>query len=143
MNVQRFDGSKALKDIDFKFSSFWIQIHDIPFKYMTEKTAKEIGETIGPLIYPRDVSDWKGGTFLRVRVRIDTTRPLCRGRRVTFEEGLERWVSFQYERLPNICFWCGMLSYDNKECEVCLKSKGSLIADQQQYGHWIRANLFG
>lgn len=114
MNVQRFDGSKALKDIDFKFSSCWIQIHDIPFKYMTEETVKEIRETIGPLIYPRDVLEWKGGMFLRIRVKIDTTRPLCHGRRVTFEEGLERWVTFQYKRLPNICFWCGMLSHVDK-----------------------------
>ncbi|KAL0009324.1 hypothetical protein SO802_010826 [Lithocarpus litseifolius] len=100
---QRFDGSKALKDIDFKFCSFWIQIHDIPYKFMTEETAKEIGETIGPLINTQDASEWKRGTVLRVRVRIDTTRALYRGRRVTFEEGLERWVSFQYERLSNIC----------------------------------------
>ena len=92
---QRFDGSKALKDIEFKFCYFWIQIHDIPYKFMLEETVKEIGETIGPLINPCDASKWKGGMFLHVRVRIDTTRPLCHKRRVTFEEGLEQWVSFQ------------------------------------------------
>ncbi|KAK7841459.1 hypothetical protein CFP56_015429 [Quercus suber] len=62
---------------------------------MTEETAKEIGDTIGTVLKQSDGSEWKGGTFLRVRVRVDITRPLCRGRRVTFEEGLERWVSFQ------------------------------------------------
>ena len=108
VSIQRFDGSKALKDIDFKFCSFWIQIHDIPFKFMTEDTAKEIGDTIRTVIKSSDVPEWKGGTFLRIRVRVNTTHPLCRGRRVTFEEGLERWVSFQYERLPNLCFWCGL-----------------------------------
>ena len=54
---QRFDGSKALKDIEFKFCLFWIQIHDIPYKFMMEETAKEIGETIGPLINPQDASE--------------------------------------------------------------------------------------
>ena len=68
VSIQRFDGSKALKDIDFKFCSFWIQIHDIPFKFMTEDTAKEIGDTIGTVIKSGDVSEWKGGTFLRIRV---------------------------------------------------------------------------
>ena len=85
---------------------------------MSEETVKEIGETIRPLINPRDASKWKGGTFLRIRVRIDTTRPLHHERRVTFEEGLERWVSFKYERLPNICFWCGMFLHDDKECNI-------------------------
>uniref|UniRef100_A0A7N2KK34 Zinc knuckle CX2CX4HX4C domain-containing protein n=1 Tax=Quercus lobata TaxID=97700 RepID=A0A7N2KK34_QUELO len=143
VSIQHFDGSKVLKDIDFKFCSFWIQIHDIPFKHMTEDTAKEIGDTIGTVIKLGDVSEWKGGTFLRIRVRVDTTRPLYRGRRVTFEEGLERWVSFQYERLPNLCFWCGLFSHDDKECDIWLKSKGTLKVEQQQFGHWIRANPFG
>ncbi|KAK7820360.1 uncharacterized protein CFP56_038980 [Quercus suber] len=110
---------------------------------MTTETAREIGETIGSVINSSDESELKGGTFLRVRVRIDTTHPLCRGRKVTFEEGLERWVSFQYERLPNICFWCGLLSHDDKECEMWLKSKGSLTMEQQQFGHWIKASQFG
>ena len=62
---------------------------------------------------------------------------------MTFEEGLERWVSFQYERLPNVCFWYGRLSHDDKKCKKWLKSKGTLSVDQQQFGNWIRANLFG
>ena len=85
---------------------------------MSEETAKEIGKTIGPLINPRNASEWNGGMFLRVRVRIDTTCPLRHGRRVNFKEGLEWWVSFQYERLPNICFWCGMFLHDDKECNI-------------------------
>lgn len=140
---QCLEGSMALKEIEFKFCSFWIQMHDVPFKYMTVETAREIGETVGPIIKPGDDSELKGWTFLRVRVKIDTTHPLCRGRKVTFEEGLERWISFQYERLSNFCFWCGMLSHDDKECETWLHSKGSLTVEQQQFGHWIRANPVG
>lgn len=64
----------------------------------------EIRETIGTVSKPRKTSEIVGGTFLKVKVKVDTSRPLCRGRRVTFEEGLDRWVSFQYERLPNMCF---------------------------------------
>lgn len=36
-----------------------------------------------------------------------------------------------------------MLSHDDKECDIWLKSKGSLTADQQQFGNWIRVNPFG
>ena len=77
-----------------------------------------------------------------VKVWVDVSRPLCRGRKVNFEDDLEGWVSFQYERLPNICFWCGMLSHDDKECELWLKSNGNLPLERQQYGHWIKASLF-
>lgn len=35
-----------------------------------------------------------------------------------------------------------MLWHDDKDCEIWLKSKGTLSMDQQQFGHWIRASPF-
>uniref|UniRef100_A0A7N2M4I4 DUF4283 domain-containing protein n=1 Tax=Quercus lobata TaxID=97700 RepID=A0A7N2M4I4_QUELO len=140
--IQRFNGGRPLKEVEFKHYSFWVQIHDIPFKFMTLEIALEIGETVGSVMVPQDWSEMKRGTFMLIQVRIDVTRPLCHGRRVAFEDGLKGWIAFQYERLPNICFWCGMLSHDDKECELWLKSKGTLSMDHQQLGHWIRASPF-
>ena len=139
---QRFEGSKALKEVEFKYCSFWIQIHEVPFKFLTPETVVEVGEMIGTVSKKRETSEIVGGTFLRVRIEVDITRPLCRGRRVTFEEGVDRWVSFQYEWLPNLCFWCGMLLHDEKECDVWLKRKGTLDEEHKQFGHWIRAPPF-
>lgn len=109
---------------------------------MTLEATIEIGETVGPVIGSRDTMEMKGGTFMRVQVSVDISRPLCRGRKVMFDEGLESWVSFQHECLPNICFWCGMLSHDDKDCELWLNSKGKLPIESQQFGHWIRASQF-
>ena len=47
--LQHFDGSKSISKLEFKTCSFWVQIHDLPFKYMTLETAIEIGEAIGPV----------------------------------------------------------------------------------------------
>ena len=52
------------------------------------------------------------------------------------------WVNFKYEKMPNFCYWCGMVSHDAKECKVWLSSKGSLSLDQQEYGPWLRADPF-
>ncbi|KAK7832538.1 uncharacterized protein CFP56_026312 [Quercus suber] len=139
---QRFDGSKPLKELDFKSSSFWVQLYDLPYQFLTPEAAVEIGETIGPVTVSRDTNEMKGGTFMRVRVSVDISRPLCRGRKVSFDEETESWVSFKYERLPNICFWCGMLSHDDKDCDLWLGSKGTLPTESQQFGHWIRASQF-
>lgn len=70
---------------------------------------------------------------------VDITKPLCRGRKVTWDQTEKGWVSFLYERLPNICYWCGHLSHD---CVLWLSSKGTLTADDQQFGPWIRAPQF-
>ena len=133
--LQRFEGNKPIKEVMFNRMKFWIQIHDLPYKFMNPKTAIEIGESIGEVVRPRDDSEMRGGTFMRVRVWVDVSQPLCRGRKVSFDDNLEGWVYFQYERLPNLCFWCGMLSHDDKECELWLKSNGTLPLDRQQYGH--------
>lgn len=49
--LQRFDGSKPAEEIEFHQCKFWIQIHDIPFKFMTPETTVEIGESIGRVLF--------------------------------------------------------------------------------------------
>lgn len=109
---------------------------------MTLEATIEIRETVGPVIGSRGTTKMKGGTFMCVQVSIEISRPLCRGRKVMFDEALESWVSFQHERLPNIFFWCGMLSHDDKDCELWLNNKGKLPIESQQFGSWIRASQF-
>lgn len=78
---------------------------------------------------------------MRVRVAVDVTKPLCRGRVMTWD-GREGWVLFMYERLSKICYWCGRLSHDDKECAVWLSSKGDLSGAGQQFGPWLRTAQF-
>ena len=87
-------------------------------------------------------SNMVGGNFMRIRVVIDITQPLCRGKTISFWDNDERFISFKYERLPNICYWCGMVTHDDKYCSLWLRSKGSLKVDDQQFGQWIRAAQF-
>ena len=65
-----------------------------------------------------------------VRVTLDLNTPLCCGRVITLVEGGKSWVSFKYERLPNLCYWCGRLDHDDKNCELWIQSKGTLKAEE-------------
>ena len=140
--LERFDGRKPISELEFKFCSFWVQIHELPFKFMSLETTMEIGVTIGLVSQSYDLSKMKGGSFMRVQTTIDVSVPLCQGRRIMFDDESEGWVEFQYERLPNMCYWCGMLTHDNIDCEVWLKSKRSLSLDKQQFSPWLRAPQF-
>ena len=55
---------------------------------------------------------------MRVRVAVDVTKLLCRGRMITWDQARDRWVSFMYKRLPNICYWCGLFLHDDRVREV-------------------------
>ena len=41
---------------------------------------------------------------MRIRVVLDVSLPLCRGRVISLENGKSLWITFKYERLPNICY---------------------------------------
>ena len=76
---------------------------------------------------------------MRVRVTLDVYQPLCRGRVIKLKEGGKTWVNFKYERLPNICYWCGCFDHSDKDCDLWIQSKGSLQLESQQFGTWLRA----
>ena len=67
-----------------------------------------------------------GGSFMRVRVTLNVYQPLCRGHAIKLEEGSKVWVNFKYERLPNICYWCGCFDHSDKDCDLWIQSKGTL-----------------
>lgn len=56
---------------------FWIQVHQLPVGFISEKVAKVIGGYIGTFI-SADPTNFDGlwKTFLRIRVRINITKPL-------------------------------------------------------------------
>ena len=83
-----------------------------------------------------------GGDFLRVHVEIDVSKPLCRGRKVALDDNNEQWISFKYEKLPNFCYWCGLISHDGKDCDLWLAGKDIGNTKPTEYGPWLRAMPF-
>ncbi|XP_050259866.1 uncharacterized protein LOC126704929 [Quercus robur] len=132
--LEQYDGSIQVNELKFRSTFFWVQIHGLPHSHLNVETALRLGDSLGVVSKPKDISEMKGGTFMRVRVEVDVMKPLCRGRRVTWDEASEGWIYFKYERLPNICYWCGHLSHDDKDCIIWLQSKGSMLMDKQQFG---------
>ena len=47
---------------------------------------------------------------------MDVTKRLVWGKKITVGGGESRWVNFKYERLPNFCYQCGLLSHTLKDC---------------------------
>lgn len=81
--LERYDGSTPIQNLQFRTTSFWVQIHDLLFSYLTNEVALSIGESLGAVTIPKDGSEMTRGNFMRVRVAVDITKALCRGRRVS------------------------------------------------------------
>ena len=142
MVLQCYDRDTDVKDMEFNRASFWVQVHDLLVRFRRRKVAEQICEAAGKINALTDDSDSEGDNFMRVRVSVDITQPLCRGRVISLDNGKDLWVSFKYERLPNLCYWCGCLTHNDCDCPFWIESEGSLKTESQQFGSWIKAAPF-
>lgn len=81
--MKRYDNDVPLRELKFSSSTFWVQVHDMPIRYMTKEVAEELCDTIGEVSRSTRGVDEEGGEFMRVRVTLDISLPLCQGRLVT------------------------------------------------------------
>jgi hypothetical protein len=136
----RLSNDIAVENLPFHQVDFWVQLHNLPILSMKRKVAMAMGGYIGEVLpSPTQEEEASNGKYMRVRVRVDITKPLCRGRKIGLSNGAEGWVSFQYERLPNFCYWCGIPTHGERDCEEWLRTPENLREKPLEYGIWLRA----
>jgi hypothetical protein len=136
--VEEYDPDKSVEEYKFNVIPIWIQVLKLPLGKMNKATAEMIGEKVGEWL-EADVGedDFAVGEYLRIKVRINITKPLMRGMMIQMgEEGRNKWCPFRYEFLPEFCYNCGIIGHDEK---CCLRpiNKG----EEKQFGSWLRAYI--
>ncbi|GMY07172.1 hypothetical protein FCV25MIE_02411 [Fagus crenata] len=138
--LQDFDGSRPANQIQFTWCCFWVQFHGVPLLYMTKQIGERVRGIFGSVEAVDVLDDGVGwGPYLRVRVHVDITKPIPRGRLVTFGSIGQLWISFKYERLPWLCFKCGIIGHLERECVAQERNGSGSAGGFQQYGSWLRA----
>ena len=79
------------------------------------------------------------GNFIRIRVLMDISMPLCQGRKVRLGKHGLKWVDFKYERLPIFSYLCGRVDHDERNCLQGLQSKETLRPEEKQFDPWLHA----
>lgn len=90
---------------------------------MTKEVAEDICSSVGEVCHSENHPTEEGGCFVHVRVSVGVSQPLCHGRIVNLEEGGRVWVSFKYERLPNICYCVAALTMMTETVLCGLKAR--------------------
>ena len=107
---------------------------------MNKAVGSSIGNKMGELIMvdaPKSGLAW--GPFLRIRVNIDITKPLMRGKMIQIDDLEASWVAFKYESLPIFCYRCGVLCHQDRECPHLKIGYFSSDDDGFQFGPWFRS----
>lgn len=92
--IQRYNKVRHIQDLAFNLVTFWVQLHDIPIRFMNREVAEGNCSSIGT-IYKQNSLDGENGVFVRVRVTIDVSTPPNRVRVISLEGGAKDWVSFK------------------------------------------------
>ncbi|KAI9107142.1 hypothetical protein K1719_021751 [Acacia pycnantha] len=74
--------------------------------------------------------------FLRVRVMLDLRKPLVSRFWLLKPDGMNVWISVQYEKLQNFCYNCRKIGHDRRDCNMEKVMEGS-NPDEIQFGAWL------
>lgn len=131
-------------EIAFDNSPFWIRIKGIPLFFWNRTNIEKIALKASPNIkFPRNFDFERGSAFgtgtLRFMAHIDINKPLFSGFFMKREKLKDLWLQFEYEKLPKICYKCGVISHEQK---FCFK-KPTVIKDGNGaffplFGNWMK-----
>jgi hypothetical protein len=133
-----YDGLTQMEDMEFEKAAFWVRMYRLPLACMGKEVGLQMGSTVGEVEDIDVLDDGVGwGEYLRVKIRIDLTKPLARGRIIKVQDK-EIWVAFQYEKIPRFCFTCGTVVHSRKKCGEYGGRRAQRAEETEEFGTWLR-----
>ena len=110
---------------------------------MSKEMGSRIGSTMGEVEEVEVDEDGVGWReYLRVRIVLDLTKPLSRGRFLHIREKAI-WNTFKYEKIPRFCFKCGIIRHGGRGCIAPEERKMIGNKGEAQFGPWLRVTSGG
>ncbi|KAL4297820.1 hypothetical protein GQ457_12G013390 [Hibiscus cannabinus] len=139
-SIELYNPTWRTTDFDFNIMTIWARVYQLPLRAMNGVMGLQLGGCIGRAIgVDHRVEGGNLGEFLRIRVAIDITKPL---RRCVFLSNGQGQKSspcpLKYERLPRLCYYCGLLGHD---LAVCQSIPADFDHRKLQYGSWLRVSV--
>jgi hypothetical protein len=82
-SIEDFDGATPPSKIPFEKAAFWVRMFNMMLACMGRDVGYQIGSTMGVVEEVETDAEGIGwGTYLRLKVKIDLTKPILRGRHI-------------------------------------------------------------
>jgi hypothetical protein len=128
------------RDVSLHNLPFWIQIHNLPSGYMSQKTGEKVGNYIGEFLEYDEKNDslsWR--KYMRIRVLVDIRMPLKKSKKIKKAGGDSVLVHFKYERLGTFCYVCGLLGHSENKCPTLFEKETTTV--MRGWGPDLRADM--
>ena len=79
-SIVDFNGLMPIEEVEFGKVAFWVRMYKLPLACMGREVGMQVGSTVGEVEDIDILDDGVGwGEYLRVKIRIDLSKPLARG----------------------------------------------------------------
>lgn len=94
-----------------------VQVHNLPFGFMTESMGILLGNHVGKLEkydFENNYGNWR--RYMRLRVAMKVQEPLVKCFQFILEDRQPITVNFRYEKPGNLCYVCGLIGHTEAAC---------------------------
>jgi hypothetical protein len=137
--VKPWDRGTDLNTVDFDHVPIWIQLWGLPQHCKTKKMGENIGALLGK-VEESEFYEYPGKkVIIKIKVAINVHNPITSGIHVGNLTDGTSWIDFRYEKLPQVCFNCGLLGHGDKLC----RNQALNVDTLAPIGPWIRSTQYG
>ncbi|KAF4394660.1 hypothetical protein G4B88_011121 [Cannabis sativa] len=132
------------EEVKFDHTPIWIRLKSIPPLYWNKTNLQEMAGKVSTVYeLPRHIEkNFERGSFgmgtLRFRATVELSKPLFSGFFLRRTGIKDLWLQYQYEKLPRICYKCGLMTHEHKFCfktpAVIKNTKGEFFP---MFGNWM------
>lgn len=137
--VKPWDRETDPKIIDFDHAPIWIQLWGLPHHCKTKAMGAHLGSLMGD-VEASEIYEYPGKKIIvKIKVAINVHQPIPTGIHVGNLTDGTCWVDFRYEKLPQVCFNCGLIGHAMNLC----RNTGLKDETLAPLGPWIRSTQYG
>ncbi|XP_015959755.1 uncharacterized protein LOC107483660 [Arachis duranensis] len=130
---------KGLDKADIK-----VQIWNLPKHCKTARLGWKIASALG-VVKECDVFENTRDQvrFIKAIVTLNTNKPILKGANIGSKEDGLIWTDFKYEKLPNFCYYCGLIGHEKSNCQQAIDDEEKGENKSKELGPWLKADLIG
>jgi hypothetical protein len=137
--VKPWDREIDPRTLDFDHAPIWIQLWGLPPHCKTKAMGRQLGALMGD-VEESEFYEYPGKQMIiKIKVAINVHKPITSGIHLSNPTDGTCWVDFRYEKLPQVCFQCGLLGHSDKLC----RNQALNIETLAPLGPWIRSTQYG
>ncbi|KAF4373728.1 hypothetical protein G4B88_030071 [Cannabis sativa] len=135
-----FDTKENARDARLDRVSCWVKLKGFELKSFTLNNVRRLAQLAGDVLkikWSNPQQAFMNG-YVRVKIGFPLNKNIFVGRFVP-AGGTRSWVQFKFERMPMLCFKCGLWGHEQIDCkeEPAMEDIGNGLK-VLKYGYWLK-----